>query len=288
MTKETKSPNTDVLVDIGMKSIPIMRTFFRNPEWLKPRKKADNTTVTACDLELDAMAHDIMKNYPDVAVISEETKASRRSEVEFIVDPLDGTSSFKHQLAGSVFAAAVTRNGLIERSIVVDALHWGGPRYFLADSEGTRLFEGVDTDGGRMPSAPSEWLDPQKLHVSEKSRGTVAFWDWPKSSVPIFPIMDRLKKLGFSFAQIGSVSHAAALVAQGEYVGVVFPGKNIWDMAPGELLVREAGGTVTDLFGKPIDYTKLQADGAIFSNGVVHQDLLDAVQSEIFSSVCSA
>ena len=56
-----------------------------------------------------------------------------------------------------------------------------------------------------------------------------------------------------------------------------------WDFLPGELLVKEAGGMVTDIRGKPIQYVndkcKITAPGLIASNGIRHEELLNALKS---------
>jgi 3'-phosphoadenosine 5'-phosphosulfate (PAPS) 3'-phosphatase len=56
-----------------------------------------------------------------------------------------------------------------------------------------------------------------------------------------------------------------------------------WDFLPGDLLVKEAGGMITDLIGNPINYInekcKVTAPGLIASNGAMHKDLLTALKS---------
>ena len=56
----------------------------------------------------------------------------------------------------------------------------------------------------------------------------------------------------------------------------------IWDQAAGALLVEEAGGRVTDLSGRPLDFTAgprlLRNDGVLVSNGRLHRAALDAIQ----------
>ena len=78
---------------------------------------------------------------------------------------------------------------------------------------------------------------------------------------------------------VGSTTHAAALVARGEFVASVFvgaKGKNV-DIAAAKVIVEEAGGKVTDLFGREQRYDQ-DIRGAIVSNGVVHEELVQAMK----------
>ena len=77
----------------------------------------------------------------------------------------------------------------------------------------------------------------------------------------------------------GSTTHAAALVARGEFTASVFAGlkgKNV-DIAAAKIIVEEAGGKVTDLFGKDQRYDQ-DIRGAVVSNGVVHDEIIEALR----------
>ena len=74
---------------------------------------------------------------------------------------------------------------------------------------------------------------------------------------------------------LGSTTHASVLVAQGDLVANIFPGtkgKNV-DIATAKVIVEEAGGKVTDLFGNDQRYDR-DIQGAILSNGVVHDEIV--------------
>ena len=77
----------------------------------------------------------------------------------------------------------------------------------------------------------------------------------------------------------GSTTHMAAMVAQGDFVASIFPGtkgKNV-DIAAAKVIVEEAGGKVTDLFGEEQRYDR-DIRGAIVSNGVVHDELVEIMK----------
>jgi fructose-1,6-bisphosphatase/inositol monophosphatase family enzyme len=80
----------------------------------------------------------------------------------------------------------------------------------------------------------------------------------------------------------GSTTHAGALVARGEFVASVFPGtkgKNV-DIAAAKVIIEEAGGKVTDLFGNDQRYDK-DLRGAILSNGIVHDEIVKHLREDL-------
>jgi 3'(2'), 5'-bisphosphate nucleotidase len=99
-------------------------------------------------------------------------------------------------------------------------------------------------------------------------------------------VLDFAKSLGITnFIPMDSMAKLC-MVAEGSAEIYLKP-MNIqrsftWDFLPGELLVREAGGMITDLKGNPINYLnekcKVTAPGLIASNGAIHKDLLTTLK----------
>ena len=77
--------------------------------------------------------------------------------------------------------------------------------------------------------------------------------------------------------RLHSNSYGAVQVATGNLTGAFYSGTKPWDCAAVSLIVQEAGGIVTDLNGKPQRYDQ-PINGAIFSNRILHQELVDLVQ----------
>jgi len=78
------------------------------------------------------------------------------------------------------------------------------------------------------------------------------------------------------------ITYEAMLVASGQVAGAVFPGKTPWDIAAVKVIVEEAGGRVTDLYGREQRYNQ-PITGAIVSNGVMHAQLVELVGKHISS-----
>ena len=104
---------------------------------------------------------------------------------------------------------------------------------------------------------------------------------WPEAEYNIF---EPIKKLGEKtyFIGIGSVIRACMCVANGEFNLAIFPGtkhKNC-DIAAAKVIVEEAGGKVTNMFGKEQRYDQ-SIKGAIISNGLVHDEVVNVIKNYI-------
>ena len=127
------------------------------------------------------------------------------------------------------------------------------------------------------------FMNDQPIRVNEKvlERGAVMNIDWWVSAE--WDVMqvahDLACKTGVYVLSPGSTTHAAMLVARGEYVASLFPGtrgKNV-DMAAAKVIIEEAGGKVTDIFGKEQRYDR-NIRGVVVSNGIVHDEIIEALK----------
>lgn len=76
---------------------------------------------------------------------------------------------------------------------------------------------------------------------------------------------------------LGSAVYMSSLVANGNYLAYVFSGKSPWDIAAVKVIVEEAGGKVTDIFGANQRYDG-PIKGAIVSNSLVHEKLVSILK----------
>ncbi len=111
---------------------------------------------------------------------------------------------------------------------------------------------------------------------------SVANFDiWPAAEYNIIEVIKKLGKKTY-FVAIGSVIRACTCVASGEFSLAIFPGtihKNC-DIAAAKVIVEEAGGKVTDLFGEEQRYDQ-DIKGAIISNGVVHDEVIEEINNSL-------
>jgi fructose-1,6-bisphosphatase/inositol monophosphatase family enzyme len=79
----------------------------------------------------------------------------------------------------------------------------------------------------------------------------------------------------FTF-DLESVGYADVMVANGEFGAVIFSGEHPWDSAAPKIIVEEAGGKLTDLYGGDLNF-RGKTKGHLASNGILHQELIDLV-----------
>lgn len=203
----------------------------------------------------------------------------------WVVDPIDGTKGF---LRGDQFAIAVSL--LVDGEPVVGVLacpmmHFGGngatnPRGVLAVAvrgEGT-VVEPID-GGTQRPATVSTRVEPAEARVVESVE--VGHHDHSFSE----RVMDLSGVRGQPVRIDSQAKYVAVADGRAEvYIRRARDGYNerVWDHAAGVLIVEEAGGRVTDLHGKPIDFThgaRLEHNrGILATNGPLHDDVLTAIQ----------
>jgi len=221
--------------------------------------KPDRTPVTQADRDAEAAILAVVQRaFPDHAVLGEESGAHAGSaRFRWIVDPVDGTKGFTRgrEFWGPLVALEV--DGRVEAGAM--ALPARGEVYWAARGLGCWL-----SAGG---------ADPARLSVSRVG-------DWGEASLSLGepqvlfrpPLLERVGRLATSCSTARCYGDLAgcALVLRGQAEAWVEAGVQIWDIAPLQILVEEAGGRFTDLEGRPT-----HASGAcLASNNLVHDHVL--------------
>lgn len=109
---------------------------------------------------------------------------------------------------------------------------------------------------------------------------------WPHAPYNIYKIIEELGEQTY-FVSLGSVIRGCMCVASGEFNFAIFPGtihKNC-DIAAVKVIVEEAGGKVTDLFGNDQRYDT-NINGAIVSNGFVHKQVIETTKKYLGENKC--
>lgn len=203
--------------------------------------KADRETVSSADLESDRAIRRIVSGaFPEHAIISEESSTAipTRSGYAWIVDPLDGTNNY---LAGSpVYSVNVA---LARHSGASWRIEIGGI-YLPATDE---LFL-AERGGGA-------WLGGKRLRVARTAKTSEAKVIFCHGYTPA-DIRRGGRMYGLVHPHIrvcrmlGAAGVEMSQVASGGMDAFIYSGAKAWDVAPGALLVREAGGKVTDEDGE--------------------------------------
>jgi len=239
-------------VEAGEKLLKEYRDFDRN----QIKLKSEFEMVTQSDADSEKLIlHGIIKEYPQHGILSEETGGQHTdADYLWIVDPVDGTTNFSmHNPLWSI-SIALAFEGVIKMGVI----------YAPALGE---MFTAVEGE-------PAE-LNGKKIHVSEFDRQPLIHLsgpgNQPKDIRRYLKYFNQQKIQSFECRQLGSAALELAYVACGRADSIVIPGAKPWDVAAGDLLVRMAGGKVTDFKSGPWDIAK---PDILASNGKTHLDLL--------------
>ena len=248
--------------EIAYKAKEIMFKYFSNDNGSS--YKYDQTLVTKADIEInDYLIKRVKEEYPSHSVDGEEAQFGS-SEYVWVCEPIDGTAMYARGVPVAVFSLALVLDGEPMLGVIYDV---------FTDN----LYSAIKGMGA--------YKNNTKIHVSDinlDDMRSVAHFDmYPGWKYNVYDVIEELGKKSY-FVSIGSVTHACILVASGEFNLVIFAGsehKNC-DIAAAKIIVEEAGGKVTDLFGNEQRYDK-DINGAVASNGIVHQEVIDTLKKYI-------
>jgi myo-inositol-1(or 4)-monophosphatase len=224
--------------------------------------KARNDFVSRVDRDAEQqIIEQIHQSYPDHGILAEESGLTERnSEFQWIIDPLDGTTNFLHGFPQFSVSIALQHKNRLEVAVVFDPLK--NEMFTAARGEGAQLndrkIRATAQKGlpGALIGTGFPFRHPQHLEAYLSSFRAI-----------------HLEAAGIRRA--GSAALDLAYVAAGRMDGFWELGLNSWDMAAGALLVREAGGIVTDFDG---DGNYLDTGNVIAAAPKVYQPMFDAIK----------
>lgn len=223
--------------------------------------KYDETIVTKADTEINRYLIEKVKEvYPSHCVDGEEEQFGK-SENVWVCDPVDGTAMYARHIPVAVFSLALVIDGIPMVGVVYDPFT-------------ENLYSAIKGKGALCNNQPISVSDT----VLNDMKSVSNFDMWPNSPYNIYELIKELGEKTY-FVSIGSVIRASMCVANGDFNFAIFPGtkhKNC-DIAAVKVIFEEAGGIVTDLFGREQRYDQ-NINGAIISNGLVHQEIVDNVK----------
>ncbi len=194
--------------------------------------KDDLSPVTEADRRSDALLRGELLSLLPVAWLSEETAdtsdrlAARRV---WVVDPLDGTKEFIAAIPEYVIAVALIEDGVP----VLGVVH---------NPASDEVFWAVRGEGAYKNGSPIGVRDGPRMLASRSERKRGEF--------------EQLED-GWEIVTMGSIQYKLALVGAGEAGVTLSRGpKHEWDVAAGAMIIEEAGGRVTDMYGGPLWYNQ--------------------------------
>lgn len=252
-----------------------LRRDFGEIEHLQVSRKGPADFVSKADQAAERTLWDELRvARPDWGFLFEEAGevAGDPSKPRFVIDPLDGTSNFLHGIPHFAISIAVQEPKL-------DGSGWGEVTAGL-------VYQPITDESFWAEKSSGAWLQDKRLRVSArryldesliatgmpfKGHGDLA--EWVKIYAALTPEVAGIRRFG-------AASLDLAWVAAGRYEGFWESGLSPWDSAAGCLLVREAGGFVTDYKGRsqPIcDVEVLAGNDALHSK--LHKILAGALKA---------
>lgn len=199
-------------------------------------EKERNEFVTAVDhMAEQAIVELILDHFPDHAILAEEGGRQGQHDYEWIIDPLDGTTNFIHGFPVFSVSIAVAHQGQIEHGVVYDPLR---QEVFSASRGG-----GAQLDGRRIRVS-------RCTHLRQSLIATGFPYRMAEQNIDSYLGMLRSVILETSgVRRPGSAALDLCYVAAGRVDGFWELGLKIWDIAAGALMIREAGGRISDFQG---------------------------------------
>lgn len=230
-------------------------------------KEEDKTVVTIVDKKINSyLIEKVKEKYAGHGVIGEEESYNKKASYVWVCDPLDGTNMYVNHIPVFMFSLA----------LVYDAEPIVGVTYNPSES---KMYTAIKGGGA--------YCNDIKIHVNNKKFGDYGY----KTNVEIFnnEIIDEVSlikelKNKSKVCSIGSVVRSSMAIAEGKFSCDIFPGSTHGncDIAASYLIVTEAGGKVTNLYGEHQRYDE-GIKGAIITNGVSHNQILEITQKYIIN-----
>lgn len=252
-------------IDMAKYANEVILTNFNQPKNIEI--KSDMSPVTSIDISINnKLIGESLIHFPDFSVVGEEASSSG-SDTEFawVCDPIDGTIPFIIGMPTSTFSLALCRSGVPIVGVISHPLSGQ-----IVKAE---LGLGASDVNNRPIKVNSKLLDDSLSIINID-------W-WSKSEFDFSKVYNNLTQKERAYIITpGSACYAALMVATGKFTASVFAGTagKCMDMAAASLIVKEAGGIVTDFQGNDQRYDR-DLNGCVLSNGLVHSTILQYMPS---------
>ena len=242
------SPNLNIMIKAAEKASKVLIRDFGELEKLQVSKKGPNDFVTNSDFKAEKIIiQELTKARPNFSYICEETgiKSNLDKEHIWILDPIDGSINFLHGIPHFAISIALQFKDEIVIGLIFDPIK-------------NEMFYAEKNNGA--------FFNNQRIHVSKKNNIKNC----------LFATAGNINKnININYRKSGSAALDMAYVAAGRYDGFFQNNLNLWDIAAGIILIKEAGGIVNEL-----DLQNLKNINIISSSSVINQKLLEIIKVE--------
>ena len=214
------SPNLNIMIKASEKASKILIRDFGEIEKLQVSNKGPNDFVTNADIKVEKIIiEELKKAKPNYSIISEEkgTEINKDENNTWIIDPIDGTINFLHGIPHFAISIALKKENEIISGLIYDPIK-------------DEMFFGEKNNGA--------FFNNERIRVSKKN----------KLSDCLFASGGKIDSdYDFLYRKSGSAALDMAYVAAGRYDGYFQKNLNIWDIAAGLVIIKEAGGIINEI-----------------------------------------
>ncbi|BCA55296.1 Inositol-1-monophosphatase [Nitrospira sp. KM1] len=208
----------------------------------------------------------IHAHFPSHGILAEERGSATRTDSRYrwIIDPLDGTTNFAHHFPMYAVSIGIEYDEQGQVGVVFDPTR-------------DELFTATAGGGARLNGRPV-WVSD--THVLDRALLVTGFAynirETPRNNLDHF---SRFALRAQGLRRTGSAALDLSYVAMGRFDGFWEIQLSPWDMAGGTLILREAGGMITDLHGNP---HSIHQPELVASNGLIHSAMLRVIKDSLF------
>ena len=238
------SANLNVMIKASEKASKILIRDFGEIENLQVSRKGPNDFVTNSDIKTERIIIDELKKAkPNYSIISEEygIEINKDEKNTWLIDPIDGTINFLHGIPHFAISIALKSNNEIVSGIIFDPIK-------------NELFFAEKNNGA--------YFNNQRIRVSRKN----------KINDCLFVTGGKIKiEPDLTYRRSGCAALDMAYVASGRYDGYFQKNINLWDIAAGIIIVKEAGGILNEINLSSINDLKIIASNNSINNELVQK-----------------
>ena len=257
------SANINVMVKACRKASKILIRDFGEIEKLQVSLKGPGDFVTVSDKKVEKiLIEELQKARPNYSILSEEVGQINNDEsFKWIIDPIDGTANFLHGIPHFGISVGLEHNKEIICGIIYDPIK-------------DEMFTAEKGNGS--------YLNNQRMRVSSRSKlkDCIIFTGGPKheskdKDLALKEYNNFSSKVLIPIRKLGSASLDLAYVAAGRCDGFWQRNLNYWDIAAGIILVKEAGGFITDFKGNN-EY--LENKTILATNSKINDEMIEVLK----------
>lgn len=257
------NPMLNIAIRAARKAGNVIAKGYERRDDVQTSLKSANDYVTNIDKAAEAAIIEVIrKSYPEHTIITEESGAlsGKDTDVQWIIDPLDGTTNFVKGLPHFSVSIAIRVKGRTEVGVVYDPIR-------------NELFTAVRGEGAK--------LNDMRLRIENLRdlTGTILTTGFPFKQPHLMPvqfaIMNTLSADCADFRRMGSAALDLCYVAANRVDGYFEMALKAWDIAAGDLIVREAGGLVCDFHA---GHQYLTAGHIVAGSARVIKEILNKIQ----------